>query len=323
MALANETLNTLETATIMQTELDQALIPLMVTGWMESNAGQVQYNGGDEVKIPTLETQGMKDYDRDSGYQTGSVNLKYQTLQMTQDRGRQFFLDAVSVNETNFIANATAVMNDFQSNWVAKELDQYRISKLVQDAIAHADATKLKYGYTPAAETILAELLAAINILKKEGRTNLVAHVTYDVLLALETMAISKTQTMLFEAGGGISMEVTSVGGVPLIATPDHVMHSEFVKNAGAAGGLTPAGNAINFVIVDRTVPLAITKQDVVRIFDPLTTQDKNAWKIDYRRFHDLWTKENQRTAIYVNMQGAAPVALAAEAAEAPAARRK
>ena len=73
---------------------DQQLIEGATSGWMEANAGQVKYTGGDTVKIPTLSTTGLGDYDRNAGYPKGGVSVKYQTKTMTQDRGRHFSLTA-------------------------------------------------------------------------------------------------------------------------------------------------------------------------------------------------------------------------------------
>ena len=49
---------------------------------------------------------------------------------MTQDRGTSFQLDALDINETNFIANATRVVSLFQKEQVVPEIDAYRYSKL-------------------------------------------------------------------------------------------------------------------------------------------------------------------------------------------------
>ncbi|GLB31089.1 hypothetical protein LAD12857_30120 [Lacrimispora amygdalina] len=103
-------INTLATATLFQNTLDKVAIQEAVTGWMDSNAGQVIYNGGSEVKIPKMEVQGMGDYDRDNGYQQGSVTLTYETRSMIQDRGRKFQLDPMDINENNFVTTAAAVM---------------------------------------------------------------------------------------------------------------------------------------------------------------------------------------------------------------------
>ncbi|MPN52156.1 hypothetical protein SDC9_199810 [bioreactor metagenome] len=67
-------------------------------------------------------------------------------------------------------------------------------------------------------------------------------------------------------------------------------------------------GIQMNFIIMPRTTPIAITKQDNMRIFDPLTNQKANAWAMDYRRYHDMWVKENAANSIYINYLEARPV---------------
>ena len=81
-------MNTIETATIIQSELDKAAVEQATSGWMEVNEKLVKYTGGAEVKIPSLDMDGMADYDRTNGFVQGSVNFQYETKKMTQDRGR-------------------------------------------------------------------------------------------------------------------------------------------------------------------------------------------------------------------------------------------
>ena len=107
-------LNTLAYATQLQKALDTSATLGLTSGWMDANAGQVEYNGGNKVRMPEISTTGLKDYDRDNGYPEGSVTLAFKEYEMTMDRCTSFQLDAMDVNETNFIANATSVCNSFQ-----------------------------------------------------------------------------------------------------------------------------------------------------------------------------------------------------------------
>ena len=42
-----------------------------------------------------------------------------------------------------------------------------------------------------------------------------------------------------------------------------------------------------------------------MRIFDPQTYQKANAWRIDYRKFHDLFMLNNKWDTVWVNVQEA------------------
>ena len=56
----------------------------------------------------------------------------------------------------------------------------------------------------------------------------------------------------------------------------------------------------MNWIICPRTAPIAVSKTDGVKIFDPSQTQGADAWKIEYRKFHDLWIKDNMLPSIRV-----------------------
>ena len=139
--------NTLQYSQQFQTVLDQQMLVGATTGFMEVNAGQVKYDGGDTAYIPEISMQGMAKYDRDEGFNRGSVTLKFNPYKMTQDRGRTFSLDSMDVNETNFVATAGTVMGEFQRTQVIPEIDSYRYSKIA--ALATTE-NKVTTGYTPA-----------------------------------------------------------------------------------------------------------------------------------------------------------------------------
>ena len=104
-------INTIEAAKIFQTALDLQMMQGATSGWMEDNAGQTKYSGGNEVKIPKMSLSGLGKYNRDSGYVQGAITYSYETRTLTQDRGRKFLLDKMDVDETNFVASASAVMS--------------------------------------------------------------------------------------------------------------------------------------------------------------------------------------------------------------------
>ena len=105
--------NVLEYAKNFQQELDRQLVEDATSGWMEANAGQVKYSGGNEIKIPRITMNGLGDYDRELGFTPGAVTLTYQTETLTMDRDRTFMIDAMDVDETNFVVTAGAVMGEF------------------------------------------------------------------------------------------------------------------------------------------------------------------------------------------------------------------
>lgn len=304
-------INTLATATLFQNSLDKVAIQEAVTGWMDSNAGQVIYNGGSEVKIPKMTVQGMGDYDRDNGYQQGGVTLEYETRKMTQDRGRKFQLDPVDINENNFVTTAAAVMGEFQRMYVVPEIDAYRISKIASETIAANKAGMVAYGYTPGATntSALRKVKEGIKAIRELYNGPLVIHATPDFIMELELELSGKIINTTFSKGG-IDTAVPSVDGVPIISTPSNRMYTSITIYDGKTSGQEQGGYVkgstaknINFVVLPRTTPVAITKQDLMRIFDPNINQKLNAWQMDYRRFHDIWVLDNKLDSIYLNIK--------------------
>lgn len=297
-------INTIEAAKIFQTALDQQILEGATSGWMEENAGQVKYSGGNEVKIPKISLSGLGDYDRDSGYTQGAVTFSYETKTMTMDRGRKFLLDKMDVDETDFVASATTVMGEFQRTQVIPEVDAYRYSRIY--ALA-----KDKYGktYTPAASTILSTLSEDITAVQDEaGSADLVivmARPVYDMFCNNDK--ISK----LINAGdfkqGELNLMIKMFNGIPIIPVPSARMKTAYTFNDGKsggqeAGGFTPTAKAtqINWIICPKSAPIAVSKTDNFKIFDPEVNQTADAWLVEFRKFHDLWIKDNVLPSIRV-----------------------
>ncbi|MDZ4994588.1 hypothetical protein GNF80_16755 [Clostridium perfringens] len=309
--------NTVETAIKIQNTLDKAAQQQLLTGWMEPNSTQVIYNGGKEVKIPKLTVDGLGNYSRadgtgTKGYVAGSASFSYETKTMTQDRGRKFEIDAMDVDESNYSFTIANVMGEFQRMHVIPEIDAYRLSKLASIAIAKKKDTNVVYGYTPNKDDIISNLKDGIKKIREKGYNgDLVIHLTYDAMTELELAMLNKISSVDFSVNG-VNTKVPAIDRIPLIETPQNRMYTAIKLNDGVtggqeAGGYVKASNAkdINFIICPRKVPIAISKQDKMKIFEPKDNQDADAWKAAYRRYHDLWVKDNSEDSIFVNIKDA------------------
>ena len=110
-----------------------------------------------------------------------------------------------------------------------------------------------------------------------------------------------------------MTLKVKSLDGEhPIIRAGSARMKTSFFFKDGKStdqltGGFAPGTNAksINWIICPRTAPLAVSRTDKMRIFDPETYQKARAWAIDYRRFHDLWMLDNALPSIRANIEEA------------------
>lgn len=305
--------NTIETATIIQTELDKAAVEQATSGWMELNDKLVKYNGGSEVKIPSLTMDGLADYDRKNGFTEGSVDFKYQTKTMTQDRGRSFSFDENDVDETNFVLTASAVMGEFQRTKVLPEIDAYRYSKI---ATACVDKKRASGGYTPEESTILQKLyydIAAVQDIVGENTPLIITISRMAAAMLGMSEKLSKRLDVTDFKQGDVSLRVKSLDGMyPLIPVSSERMKTEYLFKDGKtseqeSGGFAPTETSknINWIITPKAAPIAISKTDKMRIFDPETNQKARAWAMDYRKFHDLWITDNKILQCFVNIKEA------------------
>ena len=299
-------MNTMQYASVFMTELDKQLVEKSTTGWMEDNAKQVQYNGGAEVKIPKMTMSGLGDYDRNSGFVQGAVAVTYETRTLTQDRGRTFQLDAMDVDETNFAATAGNVMREFQSTKVIPEIDAYRYSKIYELAEAAGKANT----YTPAANSIFETLMNDITAVRDT------AGECEEIVIAMSAkvagmLDLAKGGTNVLQSGyfeqGKAEIKVKEIDGCPIIRVPSVRFKTAYTFLDGAEnteGGFAAAEGAkdINWIVMVKNAPVAISKTDVTRIFDPMTNQNANAWKIDYRKYHDLWIMDNGMDGMMVSV---------------------
>lgn len=306
--------NTIEYAQIFQRELDKAAVEEATSGWMELNDKLIQYSGGSEVKIPSIEMDGLADYDRQAGFVEGSVSLTYETKKMTQDRGRQFLLDAMDVNESNFVVTAAAVMGEFQRTKVVPEMDAYRYSTIAKAAIG---ANKAEFGYTPAEATILKTLLDDIALVQDKVGDATPLVITMSRLVAAifdNSDKLGKKLDVTNFTQGSITMQVKTINGIPIIRAGSDRLKTNYVFKDGKTsgqekGGYVAAADAqdINWLITPRNGVVAVSRTNKMRIFDPDTYQKADAWSLDYRRYHDLWIPKHKQEALLVNIKQSKP----------------
>lgn len=98
----------------------------------------------------------------------------------------------------------------------------------------------------------------------------------------------------------GIKSKVRSIDGIPIIRVPSARFKSAYTF--GANGFEADAGAvSMNWIIAVNRALIAVNKQDKLRIFAPDVNQDADAWKIQYRRYHDLFIPDNKVPGLWVS----------------------
>jgi hypothetical protein len=300
-------LNTLVYATQLQKALDASAVLGLTSGWMDANASQVVYNGGNKIRMPEMSTTGLKDYDRDDGYPDGSVTLSFKEYEMTMDRGTSFQLDAMDVNETNFIVNATSVCSTFQKEHVLPEIDAYRYSRIYA-LLKEAGRSTV---YTAEAAGVWDKLQEDIAKIRDEigEETPLVVTVSQKAKTMLElNEKFTKILNVAEFKAGVINTRIKEFNNCFLKPVPSSRMKTAYVFKDGKTdgekeGGFAPAegSKGINWIITPQNVPIAVTKQDKMKIINPDAYQKADAWFIGYRRYHEVWVPEKRYKKCWVN----------------------
>ena len=71
---------------------------------------------------------------------------------------------------------------------------------------------------------------------------------------------------------------------------------------SAGAGGFTLSGNNSNFLIVDPRATMQVIKHLVPRVFSPEVNQEADAWKFDYRVYHDCFVQAQKLDGLYLGL---------------------
>ncbi len=291
-------INYIESAAIFQEACDQQMIAGATSGWMEDNIDtkRIKYKGGAEIKIPSITTDGLGNYDRSNGYPRGKVELTYDTKVLTMDRGKQFLIDNMDVDESNFNIEASRLMSVFQTTHVIPEVDAYRYSTIYQN-VQTGNSAGIK-GYNPTASTVLSKLRYDIASIQDEIGDGTPLVIVMPVTVASifdESTQLQKYIGISDFTKGNITMKVKALDGeIPILRVPSARMKTAYQYFSDDSisekkNGFAPADGALqmNWIICPRSVPKAVSKTNKMRIVEE--TEDYDGWKINYRKFHDLW----------------------------------
>ncbi len=288
----------------MTGELDKAVVQKPVTGFMADNHLRSKFVGTKTVMIPQVNVSGLGDYDRDTGFVSGTVSVSAKPYTLAMDRGRSFQLDREDGDESGIPDLAGQVMGEFVRTQVVPEVDAYVLSKLAGYA---ATANQTVTG-TPATEAyaMLTEAIAKVqNAVGYDEE--LVAFVDAGMLNALQNSEdISRHLVMNEFKKGELYTKVNSLNGVALLPVPDSRMKTAYTFYDGTtdgqeAGGFAPADNAssIGMLVMPRRAASLIKKTEQVRCFDPAHNLKADAWKLDYRLYYDVVVKDSMMGGIY------------------------
>lgn len=257
------------------------------------------------ILIPKIALQGLADYNTATGFVGGDVTFAWETHTFSQDRGRTFSIDAVENMETLDAAFA-AVTGQFIRTRVVPEVDAYRFATMAAKA-----GNVVAAGATLAASTAMQAIDTGVQALMDDEveKERLICFVTPEIYTYLKQSSLITRQFMVNVGSRVINRDIETLDGMPVIVVPQNRFYTAITQYDGTTAGqedggyikTAVTGKDINFMLVDPQAVLSITKTALPRIFDPETNQTANAWKYDYRLYHDIFVPDNKVNGIYLH----------------------
>lgn len=286
--------------------LAQAYLPLIdevykresLTSRFDYTSDRVRFIGANVVQIYKATMDGLADYGRNTGFVQGSVNGAWETMTLGEDRGVSLTVDVLDNDETMGMAFGT-LLSQFLRTQVVPELDAYRFSQMASfTGIGKADATDIVVGTTDVAEMLdTAEQVMGDAEVPLENRICFMSETCY--------AAFKENIARYLGNDSRVSRDVTTYNGMPIVRVPKSRFNTAITLNDGSSsfGYTIPASTSypINFMIVQPDSIIQIVKHVVPRIFSPQVNQTMDAWKLDYRIYHDIFQYENKQAGIYLS----------------------
>ena len=276
--------------------LDQLYKQESKTAALDLANDMVKFDGTPTVKLYSMaDLHGLADYSRSTGYVNGTVNTTWETYTLAKDRGISFTVDAMDDEESLGMAFGR-LSSEFIRTQVVPEIDAYRFATYASKAGILGDAADIVVGTTDVASLVdNAESAMSDAEVPEDGRILFISEKAYAAMK-------NKIQRTILNGEDGIAHDFETYDGMRVIRVPAGRFNTAITLNSGASSfGFEPTagGYAINFMIVAPSAVMQIAKHVEPRIFSPAENQTADAYKFNYRIYHDAFVLDNKVKGIY------------------------
>ena len=290
--------NAIQTITKYLPLLDQVYAVASVSAILDTpNALVRETADAKTVLIAQTSMSGLGDYSRADGFVAGDLTLTWKPYTFEYDRGRTFQIDAMDDMETMGLAFGS-LAGEFVRVKVTPEIDAIRFAKYATNAGTTVSATLTNK------TTVSAIATAEVDMEEKEvSLANCVLFMTPTVYGYVKDDTEHFQRTLV--PSENPNRNFGSFDEMPIAKVPQSRFYTAVDTLSGkegeAAGGFVKAEGAkdINFMIIDRASVIQLIKHGKIRVFDPDTNQSADAYKVDYRIYHDAWVLDNKKNGIY------------------------
>lgn len=284
--------NTIQLAQVYTNLLDEVYQNSSLTAVLESDATLSRAGANaNEIVIPKLSMDGLADYDRNSGYTNGNVDLSWETVKFNYERGRSFQVDNMDNEETQNIAFGR-LAGEFIRTKVVPELDAFRFS-----TYAGIPNVGTATGSLATGEAVIGALRTATSEMDEAEVPMEDRHlfITPTLLGLVQDLDTTKSKEVL--------SRFATITKVPQTRFYSLIELLDGKSVGEEKGGFKKAdgGVELNFEIIHKPAVLQFTKHAVPKIISPEMNQDADAWKYGYRNYGLCDAYENKVAGIYVH----------------------
>ena len=284
--------NSIALAKVYTNLLDEVYQKSALTAVLESDATLARQGANaNEIVIPKLSMDGLADYNRNSGYVDGDVELTWETVKFNYERGRAFTVDDMDNEETQNIAFGR-LAGEFIRTKVVPELDAFRFATYAS-TVGAGTAT----GTLASSADVIGALRTATSAMDEAEVPMEDRHlfITPTLLGLVQDMDTTKSREVL--------ARFASITPVPQTRFYSAIELLDGKASGEEKGGFKKAdlGVELNFEIIHKPATLQFTKHAVPKIIAPAQNPDADAWKYGYRNYGLCDVYENKAAGIYVH----------------------
>ena len=242
-----------------------------------------------EIVYPQISVSGLGDYDRNSGYTTGEVDLKWKTATFNYDRGTRISVDVMDNEESRNLAFGMAGATLMREK-AAPEADAFAFATLAAlDGISKATGT--------IASQFLDALLTAWSKMDEDEvpQEQRILYATATLLNSVMALDTTKSREILGKFA--VKKAVPQARFYTAIEMLDGKSSGEELGHYKKA---TSAAD-INFMIIHKPAVIKFDKHIASNIIPAETNPDADADIIKYRKYGLVEAYANKRAGIYLN----------------------
>jgi len=288
--------NNVNYATIFGAQLAQKYARELLTSGLTTE--NVNFFGGNTVKLPFLSLRGYKNHSRDGGFNRQAVENRNMTKVLTHDRDVEFFVDSMDVDETNQVLAATNLTNVFETEHAIPETDAYRISKIYQDFVGLDGEVDDRVLTKENVLEVYDEYMQRMDE-EEVPQAGRILYVTPAVNKLLSQSAELGRIMNVLDDGGAVNRAVRMLDEVQVVVVPSGRMRTAY----DFSDGFVPLANAgqIHMMLVAPSSVIAVNKHSYIKLWAPGTHTQGDGYLYQNRQYGDLFVVDTRVSGVAVN----------------------